>query len=167
MPGHYDCSSDIIEVPAHLLKYSIFWAWVILSAHQQFCLHISFKLSTLCQNCWPVLSAGMAGQADGGMDMQKAASGRAVPRYQGDNTRSYHDREGSAPGPLPTTGILRLRGLPFGATREDVAEWFNDSGVLLQPINATKQVLPHASLAASTNALSQMENFKFLSDNIS
>ena len=105
-------------------------------------LFLSAKLSALCLICWPVSPAGMAGQADGGMDMQKAASGRAGPRYQGDNTRPYNEREGNAPGPLPTTGILRLRGLPFGATREDVAEWFNDSGVLLQPINATKQVIP-------------------------
>jgi hypothetical protein len=80
------------------------------------------------------------------MDMQKGpgASGNraAVPRFGGD--RPYNEREGVAPGPLPTTGILRLRGLPFGASREDVAEWFNDSGVLLQPIGASKQVsTPH------------------------
>lgn len=85
--------------------------------------------------------AGMASQAEGGgMDMQKAqgpAGNRAAaPRFGGD--RLYNEREGVAPGPLPTTGILRLRGLPFGASREDVAEWFNDSGVLLQPIGAGK-----------------------------
>jgi len=92
-------------------------------------------------------TAGMAGPADGGMEIQKAqaAGGRAPTRFQGDNNRPYNDREGTAPGPLPTTGILRLRGLPFGATREDVAEWFNDSGVLLQPINAAKQA-PHSLL---------------------
>lgn len=31
----------------------------------------------------------------------------------------------SAPGPLPATGIVRLRGLPFTASQEEVAAWFN------------------------------------------
>jgi heterogeneous nuclear ribonucleoprotein F/H len=87
----------------------------------------------------PPANNGMGGPPDGGMDMQKGpgVGGRGGPRYQGDSGRPY-EREGPVvPGPLPTTGILRLRGLPFGASREDVADWFNDSGVLLQPINAS------------------------------
>ena len=42
-------------------------------------------------------------------------------------------------GPPPAgdaTGILKLRGLPFSASREDVAMWFNESGALFQPIDA-------------------------------
>lgn len=48
--------------------------------------------------------------------------------------RRYEEKERIGPGPLPATGILRLRGLPFGVTSEEIADWFNDEGFLQEPI---------------------------------
>lgn len=48
--------------------------------------------------------------------------------------RRFDDKDRPGPGPLPATGVLRLRGLPFGVTPDEIATWFNDAGVLQNPI---------------------------------
>lgn len=79
----------------------------------------------------------MAASAGGGPPQGRREAGydrspggmRATPR-----DRRYDDRERPGPGPPPATGVLRLRGLPFGVSSEEIAAWFNDAGVLQQQL---------------------------------
>lgn len=36
------------------------------------------------------------------------------------------------------TGVLKMRGLPFAATPEDIVYWFNSSGLPIAPLNADR-----------------------------
>lgn len=63
---------------------------------------------------------------------------RDVPRGSPPGAWRY-ERDRLPPGmPSSETAILRLRGLPFSATREDVAAWFNSSGALNRPIDGAR-----------------------------
>ena len=50
--------------------------------------------------------------------------------------RRQDSRDRPPPGALPATGILRLRGLPFSVSNEEITTWFNSAGVLQQPLAA-------------------------------
>ena len=65
------------------------------------------------------------------MDRHPGGGGRLPVR-----DRRQDGRDRPPPGSLPATGVLRLRGLPFSVSNEEIAAWFNSAGVLLQPLTA-------------------------------
>ena len=74
------------------------------------------------------------GRASAGFERVPAGM-RPPPRE-----RRPDDRDRAGPGDPPATGVLRLRGLPFGVSPDDIAAWFNDAGVLQQPITVQECV---------------------------
>ena len=41
------------------------------------------------------------------------------------------------------TGVLKMRGLPFAATPDDIVYWFNSSGLPIEPLNANRSAAIH------------------------
>merc|ERR1719482_1085399 len=63
-----------------------------------------------------------------------AALHRDLPRHQagvlqGDRADTGRGRGAPAPRDVEHTGILKMRGLPFEATKENIIEWFADAAV--------------------------------------
>ena len=73
----------------------------------------------------------MPGRSGMGVDRHSGGGMRPPPR-----DRRHDDRDRPPPGASPATGVLRLRGLPFSVSNEEVATWFNSAGVLQQPVTA-------------------------------
>ena len=51
------------------------------------------------------------------------------------------------------TGVLKMRGLPFAATPEDIVYWFNSAGLPIQPLTSERSasVMPrHLNITIST-----------------
>lgn len=57
---------------------------------------------------------------------------RRSPGYGGDG--------GSQSNGVPTSSVLRLRGLPFSVNAEDIVTWFNDGSVNITPITTERWV---------------------------
>ncbi len=47
------------------------------------------------------------------------------------------------------TGMLKMRGLPFAATPEDIVYWFNSSGLPIQPLIADRSAATHLFVGLS------------------
>lgn len=82
------------------------------------------------------MGGAMGGSGRG--PMTERSPGRSRPPQRSE--RRFDDKDRPGPGPLPATGVLRLRGLPFGVSRDEVAAWFNEAGVLQQPLDLKKSV---------------------------
>lgn len=39
------------------------------------------------------------------------------------------------------TGVLKMRGLPFAATPDDIVYWFNSAGLPIQPLTAERSAI--------------------------
>ncbi len=48
------------------------------------------------------------------------------------------------------TGVLKMRGLPFAATPEDIVYWFNSSGLPIARLNADRSAAIHLFFRASS-----------------
>jgi hypothetical protein len=44
------------------------------------------------------------------------------------------------------TGVLKMRGLPFAATPDDIVYWFNSSGLPIEPLHADRSAAIHLFL---------------------
>lgn len=64
------------------------------------------------------------------MDRHPGGGARPAPRE-----RRPDSRDRPPPTAPPATGVLRLRGLPFSVSHEEIATWFNSAGVLQQPVS--------------------------------
>lgn len=78
---------------------------------------------------------------------------RRSPGYGGDG--------GSQNNGVPTSSVLRLRGLPFSVNTEDIVTWFNDGSINITPIT-TERYSDNRKMSSSVCSNVVLERYLFL-----